>query len=597
MEHPSPHAGDLIAEVLAQSGVEYVFGQPGGQNAALHDGIKRRNDRIKHVIMRDERNFTYAADGYARVTGKVGVCDTTVGPGSNLLPAGFIEALNASIPLLGIIAELPRDWLSLKQKGIASQGYDQLGLFKTCSKEAFMVPTMEALPELLRSALRIATAPRPGPVALIIPHDIFDANWNPVTMPALVDDRTVRIPYLRSVPPGSEIVKAVELIRKSKRPALVCGGGVHGSVAAQEVTAFADRLNGLVVTSLSGKGSVPETRAYAAGVLNPLGSKAAIDLIPQADLIIWCGSKVSQNTGMNWTLPTSEQATITIDFDPLEHGRTFRPTIPLLGDVKETILSLSQALAEDWGSGRARWLKQIADARNNWEAVKAKEMESNQLPIQPPRLMAEIEKRLGEDDIVVSDASFSAGWVSNYLPAKRPGRKFLFARGQGGLGYSVPAAIGAATVVMKGAHVVTVAGDGAFSYTVGELATQAMLNLPIINVVVNNGKLGWIHLWQEIFFDNNISCDLETQSTVPKYAKAATAMGLKGIYVTSPDEISGALDDAFAHQGPSVIEVRIDERATPLFSMKRRTEEPADNPRKRPGQVYRLRDWRVSPDL
>ncbi|MFQ6776137.1 thiamine pyrophosphate-binding protein [Cereibacter sphaeroides] len=596
MNDATPHVGDLVAEMLAQSGVEYVFGMPGGQTTALHDGISRRTDRIRHILMRDERNAAYAADAYARLTGKPGVCDVTVGPGANLLPAGFLEALNASIPMVGIIGELPLDWLPLKEKGIASQGFDQLSFFKTCSKEAFLVPSIWALPELIRTAFRIATAPRPGPVALIIPHDIFDADWDPKILPVKVDDRSRRIPYLRSVPPASEVAAAADLIRKAKRPALVCGGGVHGSDAAEGVTAFADRLGGLVCTSLSGKGSVPETRPYAAGVLNPLGSAAAIELIQEADLVIWCGSKVSQNTGMNWTLPRPEQSTITIDFDPLEHGRTFRPTVALLGDVRETVAALDAALGERNGH-HPDWMARIAEVKERCEAAKAEEMASDQIPVIPPRIMAEIGKRLGEEDIVVSDASFSAGWIAGYLPAKRPGRQFVFARGQGGLGYSVPGAIGAAAVAPAGARVVTLAGDGAFSYTIGELATQAQYGQKIVNIVINNGKLGWIQLWQEIFFKNVQSAELETQSVVPGYAAAAQALGLKGIYVEKPDDIAAALDAAFAHDGPSVVEVRIDDRATPIHSFKRRMRETEAKPRPRPGTVYKLRDWKVSPDL
>lgn len=591
------HAGDLLVKMLMEYGVEYVFGMPGGQTTALHDAISRNEDKIRHILMRDERNAAYAADGYARITGKVGVCDVTVGPGTNLLPAGFLEAMNASIPMLGIVGDVPLDWLSLKQKGIASQGFDQVAFLKTCCKDAFQVPSLTALPELIRTAFRIATAPRPGPVALVIPHEIFDADWDPDTLKAVTDTRTVHMPYLRSVAPPTGIQQAADLIAKAKRPALVCGGGVHGSDAATEVTAFADRLGALVATSLSGKGSVPETRDYHAGVLNPLGSEAALKLVPEADLIIWCGSKVSQNTGLNWTLPTPNQATITIDIDPLEHGRTFRPTVPLLGDVRETIAALDAAMGDSRADTNPDWQKRIADIKADCDATREAEMASDQIPVQPPRIMAEIAKRLREDDVVVSDASFSAGWISGYLLAQKPGRQFVFARGQGGLGYSVPGAIGAATVIPKGAKVITVAGDGAFSYTVGELTTQAQYDQPIINVVINNGKLGWINMWQKLYFDKTLSVDLERQGSVPRYADAATALGLKGIYVDKPDEIGAALDAAFAHDGPCVVEVRIDEDATPIHSFKRRFSEPSDTKRARPGTVYKLREWKVSPDL
>ncbi|MDH2326947.1 thiamine pyrophosphate-binding protein [Cereibacter sp. SYSU M97828] len=589
-----PHMGDLVAEMLAQSGVDAVFGMPGGQTTALHDGISRRSNRIRHVLMRDERNAAYAADAYARLTGKPGVCDVTVGPGANLLPAGFLEAMNASIPMIGIVGELPLDWLQLREKGIASQGFDQLAFFKTCTKESWLVPSVTALPDILRTAFRVATSPRPGPVAVIIPHDIFDADWDGASPAPLVDDRTVRMPYLRSTAPADSIAQAAALIRRAKRPALVCGGGVHGSDAAQVVTDFADRLGGLVVTSLSGKGSVPETRDYAAGVLNPLGSWAAIELVQEADLVIWCGSKVSQNTGMNWTLPKPDQATITIDCDPLEHGRTFRPTVPLLGDVREIVSALHKALGPQ--PERPDWAARIAEIKATGERQKAEEIASDSVPIQPPRVMAELARRLGDEDIVVSDASFSAGWIAGYIPANKPGRQFLFARGQGGLGYSVPGAIGAAET-RPGTRIVTVAGDGAFSYTVGELATQAQFRQRVVNVVLNNGRLGWIQLRQEIFFKNVQSALLETDTTRPGFAAAAEALGLKGFTVDTPDQIGPALDAAFAHDGPSVVEVRIDDRATPIHSFKRRMREGADAPRPRPGTVYKLREWKVSPDI
>lgn len=587
------HMGDLVAEMLARYGVERVFGMPGGQTTALHDGISRRTDRIRHVLMRDERNAAYAADAYARLTGKPGVCDVTVGPGANLLPAGFIEALNASIPMIGIVGELPLDWLTLKEKGIASQGFDQLSFFKTITKDSWLVPSVTALPEMIRTAFRVATSPRPGPVALIIPHDVFDAEWDESLVKIGVDERAIRAPFVRSAPVGSAVAEAVALIRRAKRPAVVFGGGVHGADATAEASDFAARLSGLAVTSLTGRGSVAETLPYAAGALNPLGSWAAIELIKEADLVIWCGSKASQNTAMNWTLPLPEQATITIDCDPNEHGRTFQPTVALFGDVREALTLLNAALEPQ---NNQDWLSRIATVKEEGEAQKRAEIESDRLPINPPRVMAELAARLGEDDVVVSDASFSAGWIANFLPVRKIGRGFLYARGQGGLGYSTPAAIGAAET-RPGARIVTVAGDGAFSYTIGELATQAQRNQRVVNIVLNNGRLGWIQLWQEIFFKNVQSALLESQSCQPNFAGAATAMGLKGFYVETPDQIGPALDAAFAHDGPSVVEIRIDDLATPIHSFKRRMREGGDTPRPRPGTVYKLRDWKKSPTL
>jgi acetolactate synthase-1/2/3 large subunit len=190
------HVGDLLAEMLMQHEVEYVFGMPGGQTTALHDGIQRRAPRIEHILVRDERSAGYAADAYARLTGKPGVCDVTVGPGATKLPDGLVEALNASIPMIAIVGELPLDWLSLRAKGVASQGFDQQTFLQSITKATFSVPSVSALPDLVRTAFRIATSPRPGPVALIVPHDIMDAEWDD-TQPILIDQRSRYAPSIR----------------------------------------------------------------------------------------------------------------------------------------------------------------------------------------------------------------------------------------------------------------------------------------------------------------------------------------------------------------------------------------------------------------
>lgn len=589
------HGGDLLAEMLMQMEVEYVFGMPGGQTAALHDGIARRMPRIQHVLVRDERSGPYAADAYARLTGKPGVTDVTVGPGTTKLPDGLVEALNASVPMIALVGELPLDWTSLRAKGVASQGFDQQAFLQSITKATFMVPSLEALPDLVRAAFRIATAPRPGPVALIIPHDVMDAEWEETEVH--IDPRNIRIPSLRYQPSAGDVAAAAELMRAAKRPAIIAGGGVHGSDAAALVTEICDSYRPLLVTSLSGKGSVPEDRPYCAGVLNPLGSAAAIELIKEADLIVWCGSKASQNTALNWTVPSAAQATITIDSDPLEHGRTFRPTVALCGDIRLTLQALQPHLQGSGAHDRTAWSARIDEVMSAQRERLLEEIRSDAVPMLPQRVMAGVAERLGAKDVVISDASWSAGWIASYIPARAPGRQFIYARGQGGLGYAVPAAIGAGALLKQtGGIVVTVAGDGAHCYAIGELASLAQQGYRVVNIVLNNGTLGWLQMWQELFFSNlRLSVDLSFGDK-PDYSAAASAMGLKGIRVRTPDELGPALDEAFAFDGPSVIEVMIDPRATPIHSFKRRITEPA-KAKVRPGTVYSLREWTCSPDL
>jgi acetolactate synthase-1/2/3 large subunit len=584
------HGGDLIAEMLARYGVEQIFGQPGGQTAALYDGIVRRAPRISHTLTRDERSAAYAADAYARITGKPGVCDVTVGPGTTKLADGLMESLNASIPVVAIVGELPRDWETLRDKGVASQGFDQVTFLKSMTKATWTAPSVKALPQVLRSAFRTATSGRPGPVAVIVPHDVMDAEWDGGDVE--IDDRYTRAPAYRPTPPSEEVREAAELLMRAKRPGIVAGGGVLGSRATDELIQLAETIDAVVVTSFSGKGSVDETSSHSGGVLNPLSGPIANTLIKKADVVVWVGSKVSQNTSVNWTIPSPEQTTVHIDSDPIELGRTFRPTVALNGDAKATLAAL---LAELASQNHPEWMEEIESVKSEGQEERIREASSDGTPLAPQRVMRELDARLLPSDVVISDASFAAGWISAFLPAKKAGRNWIFARGQGGLGYSVPAALGAASV-RPDDRVVTISGDGGFYYAIGELATHAQYGLRTINIVLNNGTLGWLQMWQEIFFDGvRQSVDLEREHSQPDLAAAGAAMGCTSIKVERPEELGAALDRAFAAEGPVVLEARIDPRATPLHSFRRRLAERAEGRQfDRPGTTYELRPWAQS---
>ena len=584
------HGGDLLALMLGRAGVSHVFGLPGGQTAALYDGISHQ-PAMRHLLVRDERSAAYAADAFARLTGRPGVCDVTVGPGTTKLADGLVESFNASVPVIALVGELPTDWAPLRHKGVASQGFDQVSFLSTITKSAIPVPSLTALPDLVRSAFRIATSGRPGPVALIVPHDVLDADWAGGRDDVGVDDRTAHAPSFRTVADPASIVEAMALLGAAARPLIVAGGGVHGSGATAQLADLAERIDAVVVTSFSGKGVVDERAPYAAGVLNPLGSTAALKLAHQADLVFWCGCKVGQNTSQNWTLPLERQATIQLDIDPEELGRTFRPSVALNGDVRATL----DALLRDLGPARRpEWRTETALIMAAAAAQRAAEEASDSVPIAPQRVMAELSARFAPGDVVVSDASFSAGWIASHVPSRRGGRDFLFARGQGGLGYAVPAALGAA-VARPQSRIITVSGDGGFSYALGELATHAQIGTRSVHIVLNNGSLGWLAMWQRLYFDGlRLSVDLEGPSAAPSFAGVARSLGCHGQEVDKPSEIGDALDAAFAADRPAVVEVRVDPEATPIHSFRRRLAEGAAQPR--PGTVYRLPAWRRSPE-
>ena len=584
------HVGDLLAELLVRYGVTHVFGQPGGQTAALYDGISKRGPHLRHLLVRDERSAAYAADAFARLTGRPGVCDVTVGPGATKLSDGLVESHNASVPVVAIVGELPRDWAPYREMGVASQGFDQVRFLSSITKSTLDVPNAAALPQLVRSAFRIATSGRPGPVALVIPHDVIDADWQPGDTDLDVDDRYTRAPAFRPLASADSVAAAAALLKKARRPAIVAGGGVHASRATKELGTLAARLGAVVVTSFSGKGAVDESTPLSAGVLNPLGTTESLDLIRRADVVFWCGCKVGQNTSHNWTLPLTDQATIHLDLDATELGRTFRPTVALNGDARATLEALIVLLGDQ---PRKPWLQDMSKEKRQAAGQRAEAETSDAVPIQPPRVMRELVTRLRPDDILISDASFSAGWIASHIPARLPGRHFLFARGQGGLGYAVPAAIGAAAA-RPDARVVTVSGDGGFSYAIGELATQAQHGLRTVNVVLNNGTLAWLAMWQRLFFDGlRQSVDLEGEAVSPNFAQVARGLGCEGIRVERPEELTGALDAAFAATRPVVVDVRTDPTATPIHSYRRRLAEGKSYPR--PGTVYQLPPWRRSP--
>lgn len=580
------HSGHLVAQVLAEYGVEVIFGMPGGQTAALYDGIKDLYPRLRHVLVRDERSAGYAADAYARLTGKVGVCDATVGPGATKFVDGLGEALNNSIPLVAIVGELPRDWAPLRELGVASQACDQPGFLRPVTKAVYEVPSQAALPHLLRSAFRTATSNRPGPVAVIIPYDIFDAPWAESAEDVAVDTVYGAIPPHRPCPPPEQITAAARLMSASQRPVIVAGGGVLLSGAESELATLAHMLQASVVTSLTGKGAFAEDDPLSGGVLCPLGPAAAEELARAADLLILVGTKCSQNTTINWTIPATGQATIHIDIDAQQLGRTFRPTLALQGDAAQTLAAIVRALPDQMP--RTAWLEMITAVRQNSDAL----AHAGADVITPPQVMQELAVLLRPDDIVISDASFSAGWVATHLRAAVPGRHFLFGRGLGAMGYALPAAIGAASA-RPGSRIITVNGDASICLGIGELSTLFQYGYKVTNIVLNNRMLGWIKYLQRMHYNERY---VSTDMPEIDFATVARGFGCHGESVQEPAQLRGALERAFNADVPSVVDVRCDVWQTPIRSFVRRLQErgAAYDP---PGAKYTLRPWVQSPDL
>ena len=565
---PSQHGGALLADLLVEHGVRHVFGVPGGQTLALYDAILDREPGLQHVLVRDERSAAYAADAYARVTGRAGVCDATVGPGAAKLPSGLGEALGASVPVVALVSELPARFAPHRYRSAASQALDQAALLAAVTKWQATVPDAATLPALVRQAFREATTGRPGPVALFLPQDVLDgpaSGYRGETGLATSSARYGGFPAFRPVPDPGDLAAAVAVLQRAERPFILAGGGVLHSRAVAEVTVLAEVLSAAVGTTLSGKGAIAENHPLSVGVTGSMGTAAAAAALAEADVVLLAGTKAGSGPTFGWTLPGPGQAVVQLDLDPAELGRVFPTAAAVLADARAGLRALRMAVRVPPDKSvaapdRSAWRSRIAELTASWRAERDVERASDAVPIAPQRVLAEIEAVLGPDDILICDASLSSGWGGVYLEQRRAGRQVLCPRGQAGLGYALPAAIGVATARPEGRTVV-LAGDGAMGYAAGELATVTELGLPVTVVVLNNRSLGWIRWYRRINFGRG--WEDEDFSDV-RFADVARAFGLAGMRVAEPGRLAGALRTAFSAPGPALLDVVTEPWQTPI---------------------------------
>ncbi|MCS6862894.1 MAG: thiamine pyrophosphate-binding protein, partial [Abditibacteriales bacterium] len=403
------HTGDLLTELLIQCGVTHVFGVPGGQTCALYDGILKREPTIRHIVMRDERNTAFAADAYARLTHKIGVCDVTVGPGCTKLPSGLMEAYYSSIPILCIISDLPQSWRHLYERGAALQAMDQAGLIAQFCKWVTTLHAPEHLATVLPNLLRRAASGRPGPVALIVPHDVFDATVDGQWSMANGQWSDLgHFPLARSAPDPTAVVQAARLLLQAQCPVLLAGGGVHIAEATEEVKELAELLTMPVVTTFSGRGAMEDTHPLSLGLLGNMGTGCAREAAEAADVMLLVGFKSGQNSTFNWKLPRPDQRLIHLDVDPAEIGKVFPTEVGLVGDAQLGLRALLDAIRSTpdatHPTPHAERLKWIRSLRAAWQREVGEALTSNDTPIKPQRVMEELNALTNENDIVCCDA-------------------------------------------------------------------------------------------------------------------------------------------------------------------------------------------------
>ena len=558
---PDPCGAHLVARALKRHGVEVMFGQ--SLPSALY--LVTAELGIRQIAYRTENAGGSMADGYARATDKVAVVTAQNGPAAALLVSPLAEALKASVPIVAIVQDVRRTQTDRN----AFQELDHPDLFRGCAKWVRRVTEASRIEDYVDMAFTTAASGRPGPAVLLCPQDLL--------LEAVESDAAPRTSALGTYPldrctaDPSKIEEAAKLLARAKNPLVVAGGGVHLSHAPDALAALQDRASLPVATTVMGKGAVDERHPLSLGVIGYfMGTRAKgrhlRALVDAADVVLFVGARTNQNGTDSWTLYPKAARYIHLDVDSQEVGRNYE-ALRLVGDAKLTLEALASALAKHdlsaRESARAALGKKIADAhrpfRDEAEAMRS----SGASPIRPERIMRELDPLLAPDSLVVSDASYSPIWAANYLTAQRAGQRFLAGRGLAGLGWGLPAAIGA-KVAHPDRQVICISGDGGFAHVWSELETAKRMGVKVTLIVLNNQILGYQwHAEEVLYGDHTDACQLGPVD----HAAIARACGCEGIRVEQAADIRPALERAIGNDVTTLVDVMIDPQAYPPITL------------------------------
>ena len=528
--------------MLRAHGVEVIFGLCGDTSLPLYDAL--RGSALRHILTRDERHAAYMADGYARVTGKVGVCEGPSGGGATYILPGLVEANESSIPVLAINTDI-----SVSSRGrFTLTELDQRTLMKPVTKWNAVLDRAADIPRVFRQAFEEMTTGRPGAAHIALPFDVQNA---PVDAGDVWGDPSLGMyPSRRGAPDPEMVALAAKLLRSAKQPLFICGGGVVISRAEAELCELAGELNAPVATTISGKGAIDERCAQSLGVVGSNGgtpeTRAIVD---EADVIIFVGCRAGSVTTERWRHPAPDQARIIhIDVDPAVPGRNYKVDVPLIADAKLALAALSEALGHVHREGDLSPM----DARKRAKFEKFEALaKSTDTPVKPERVVFELSRLLDPDAILVADPGTPCPYFSAYHVVRGTGRRYFSNRAHGALGYALAAAIGAHVGRPK-VKTVAVMGDGSFGMCAGELETIARLQLPMTAVVFSNAVYGWIKAGQKSgYAQRYFSVDFSATD----HAAVASGFGIKSWRVADPSQVGPVLKQALASAEPTLVDI------------------------------------------
>jgi acetolactate synthase-1/2/3 large subunit len=536
----------ILLQCLSAENVEVIFGYPGGVTIPLYDALY--DYPIKHVLVRHEQNAAFAAQGYSRATGKVGVCCATSGPGATNLVTGLVDAMMDSIPIVAITGQVPSKLMGTD----AFQEADTFGITRSCTKHNFLVKNIADLPQVIHEAFYLAASGRPGPVLVDITKDAFQAqaHYAPVT--------EIHLPGYKVYSEGhaGQIRRAAQMMWEAERPFVYAGGGIIAANASAELRALVEALDAPAVCTLMGLGALPAEHRNFISMPGMHGSYAANMGMSGTDLIIALGTRFDDRVTGRLSAFAPHAKVIHVDIDPAEISKNRTADIPIVGDVKKVMPKLLHELNDLAPTMKARnaaarqaWWKQIRDWKEEHPLVPT----YSDTEIKPQHLMAEIDKLSGGRAIVTSDVGQHQMWSAQLIRFNEP-RLWINSGGLGSMGFGLPAAIGA-QFARPDKLVFSIVGDGGFQMSIPELATIMNQSLPIKIIVMNNGYLGMVRQWQELFYNNRLS---EVQLTsFPDVEKLAGAYGFKGRTVSNVAEMPAALKAAIDEPGPFLLNVMV----------------------------------------
>ena len=535
----------MLVECLVREGVDCMFGIPGGVTIPFYDVLY--DCPIRHVLVRHEENAAFAAQGYARSTGKVGVCCATSGPGATNLATGLVNALMDSIPMVAITGQVVSNLIGSD----AFQEADTFGITRSCTKHNYLVKRLEDLPSVVHEAFYVAASGRPGPVLVDITKDVFQGQgyYQPVT--------SIHLQGYKVFTEGhtGQIRRAAQLIAKAERPLVYGGGGLVAADASEELRELVETTGTPAVLTLMGLGALPSDHPNFIAMPGMHGSYAANMAITECDLLIALGTRFDDRVTGRLAAFAPRAKVIHVDIDPAEIGKNRAPDVPIVGDVKSVLARLNKRVkesgppSEETAAARREWRSRI----RQWSEEHPFSREVSETEIKPQHLMTEIDRLSRGRAIVASDVGQHQMWAAQLVRFNQP-RLWLTSGGLGSMGFGVPAAIGAQLAYPE-KLVFAVVGDGGFQMSLPELSTVGGCRLPIKIVVMNNGHLGMVRQWQTLFYNNRLSA--VQLDCFPDAEKLAAAYGFKGRTVANPRELRGALEEAVAEPGPYLLNVMV----------------------------------------